>query len=569
MSHLFEQSPNGLCAICGLSLRLCTKAQEKRNQRAATETLSKQAVIFGQQIPSTCQVVQLATTAQVTLVVTSSGQVFTWGEDCKALGRKVNSAADAHQVNLVPALRAHFVAKVACGESHILALLHNFTVWSWGENNSGQLGLGHSREVEDPRLVEGRLKGRVVIDVLAWKDTSFVAALGGAVFLWGDNTHPVMQDTGIEQASGHYGHFLPDEAARLTHITTPVIVMEKKVYTGEEVEVEQDEDVSIAVDFEGNLHLYHSKSNLEVLSASISQEAVSSMTQENADLRDRIRELQNKYDYIDYNQEDMPAEWAKSDDLKTLEVEMKRLRGLLHVSEANSAQLQSRIEEIIKSQKMLKEDKVKWSAEQEQRWGQLKQQYSTVEETTDLVATGDLLSIAMQSSRADEEMAKLEVEIKQRREQLAANQAQEEILKAQLNIHNGMKFIVRKHIAYQGFTYGTDNEQHRIDELLEIQEEVNGLRLITALQPPLSRDQVQTIAADLTIVRTRLQNLTYPASSALFEAVEKTRNMLLAHIRLLGILVFVKEIDPERRMTVEEQVLEDFSWGPSHNSRTP
>jgi len=563
MSHLFEQSPNGLCLVCGLSLRLCTKAQEKRNQRAATEILSKQAVIFGQQIPPTCQVVQLVTTAQVALVVTSSGQVFTWGEDCKALGRKVNSVADAYQVNLVPALRAHFVAKVACGESHVLALLHNFTLWSWGENDSGQLGLGHSREVEDPRLVEGRLKGRVVIDAVAWKDTSFAATLGGTVFLWGDNTHPIMQDTGIEQASGHYGHFLPDETARLTHITTPVVVAEKKEYTGEDEaeEVELDEDVSIAVDFEGNLHLYNSKSNLEVLSASISQEAVSSMTQENADLRERIRELQSKYDYIDYNQDDMPAEWVKSEDLKTLEVEMKRLHDLLEASEDNSSQLRSRIQEILEKQQKLKQSKVDWSTEQEQRWGELKQQYSTAGETTNPKATDELLSIANQSSKSDEDMAKLEVELKQRREKLAANQEEEEVLKAQINIHSGMKFIVRKHIAYQGFNYDTDNEQHRIDELLEIQEEVNGLKLITALQPPLTRDQVQTIAADVAMVRTRLQSLTYPASSALFDAVEKTRNMLLAHLRLLGILVFVKEIDPERRMTVEEQVLEDFSWG--------
>lgn len=565
MDHLFEKSPNGLCVVCGLSLRLCTKAQEKRNQRAATETLSKQAVIFGQQIPSTCQVVQLSTTAQVTIVVTSSGQVFSWGEDCKALGRKVNSAADAHQVNLIPALRAHFVAKVACGENHVIALLHNFTLWSWGENESGQLGLGHSREAEDPRLVEGRLKGRVVIDVVAWKDTSFAATLGGAVFLWGDNTHPIMQETGIERVSGHYGHFLPEETARLMYITTPVIVSEKNLYLGEdeEKEEEQDEDVSIAVDSEGNLHLYNSKSSLEVLSASISQEAVSSMTQENADLRERIRELQSKYDFIDYNHDAMPAEWNKSEDLKTLEIEIKRLNDLLQASETDSSQLEKRIAEIKGLLQSLHNSKLKWSTEQEQRWEQLKQQYSSTEETTDPAATEGLLAIALQSSRADEEMTKLEGEINRKQDKLEANRVAEELLKAQINVHNGMKFIIRKHIAYQSFSYGADNEQHRIDELLQIQEEVNNLKIISAIQPPLSREQLQTIATDLTIEKNKLESLTYPAASALFDAVAKTRNMLLSHLQLLRFLLFIKEIDPERRMTVDEQVLEDFSWGPS------
>ena len=565
MEHQFEKSPNGLCAICGLSLRLCTKAQEKRNQRKAAEAANKQAVVFGQQISPTSQVVQLATTALVTIVVTSSGQVFSWGEDCKALGRKVNSAADAHQVNLVPALRAHFVAKVACGENHVLALLHNFTLWSWGENESGQLGLGHSREAEEPRLVEGRLKGRVVIDVVAWKDTSFAATLGGVVFLWGDNTHPIMQETGIERVSGHYGHFLPEETARLMYITTPVIVTDKNLYMGEEEKKKevQHEDVSIAVDYEGNLHLYNSNSSLEVLSASISQEAVSSMTQENADLRERIRELQSKYDFIDYNHDAMPAEWNKSEDLKTLEIEIKRMNDLLQASESNSSQLKKSIAEIQGKLQEFRRKKTDWSSKQEDSWQQLKQQYSSTEDTTDPTATNGLQEITSDSSTADEEIAKLEGDLNRKQEELDANRGKEDILKAQIKVHNGMKFIIRKHIAYQSFSYGSENEQHRIDELLQIQEEVNNLKIISEIQPPMSREKLQAIAADLKIEQNKLESLTYPASSALFDAVGKTRNMLLSHLQLLRFLLFIKEIDPERRMTVDEQVLEDFSWGPN------
>ena len=562
MNHAFEQSPNGLCAVCGLSMRLCTKAQDKRNERAASETQNKQAVVFGQQIPATCQVVQLATTSRVTLVVTSSGQVFSWGEDCRALGRKVNSPTDAFQVNIIPALRAQFVAKIACGENHVLALLRSFTVWSWGDYESGQLGLVHSRIADEPTVVTGQLLGKVVIDVLAWRNTSFAATLKGTVYMWGDNTYELLQGVGLERVSGHYGHFLPDEYARLAHITTPVEVIEHKVYYGEEeAPQEVNEDVSIAIDFEGNLHLYNSKSNLEVLSASISQEAVSSMSQENSDLRERIRVLQSKYDYIDYKETEMPVEWSKSEDLKILEVEIKRLQDLLDASETQSSQIETRISDINKELEEIQHNKEKWSAEQEERWEELKQQYSSTEDTSDPIATERLFSITQDSIRADETAAQLRKELKTQEEKLMTNRETEQELKAQIKIHNGMKFIIRKDIAYQNFTYGTENEQHRIDELLAIQEEINDMKIVTAIQPPLTREQMQTIHNDLEMVGKKLRGLNYPPTSALFHAIARTRNVLLSHLQLLRYLFMIKDVDPERRMTVEDQVLEDFVWG--------
>ena len=569
MNHTFEQSPNGLCAMCGLSLRLCTKAQERRNQKAASETLSKQAVVFGQQIPASCQVVQMGTTSRTTAIVTTSGQVYTWGEDCLGLGRKVSSTSDAHQVNLVPALRAHFVAKISCGENHILALLHTFICWSWGENDHGQLGHGHSRVSEDPHVIEGRLKGRVVIDVVAAKDSSFASTLGGEVFMWGDNTHYVMEESSLVKESGHFGHFLPEEYARVPSITTPVQLKEKRGYRGEDPhfdaeEEPTDEDVSIAVDPSGNLKIFESKSSLEVLSATISQEAVSSMTQENADLRYRLKELQNKYDFIDYSQAEMPAKWAKNEELKTLETEIQRLQRLLEGSVKESNDFKSQIIRLEQELQSLEDDKRTFTAQQEMRWEQLKNQYSgsPTEDGAGTTVNDSLLQTAMMSGKTDDQIQGKKKKIKEFQEELEHHRRAEDTLRQQINVHNGMKFIIRKDMAYSKFDFGSENEQHRIDELLKMQEDINDLKVISAIQPPISREELEAIITGVSTKRSQLVNLAYPVPSALFDAVSKTRSVLVSHLELLGYLLHIKEVDPERRMMVDDQIMEDFSWGP-------
>jgi len=42
---------------------------------------------------------------------------------------------------------------VAVGGEHALALTKSGTVWSWGGNSEGQLGLGHTTGIWEPQLV--------------------------------------------------------------------------------------------------------------------------------------------------------------------------------------------------------------------------------------------------------------------------------------------------------------------------------------------------------------------------------------------------------------------------------
>ena len=49
--------------------------------------------------------------------------------------------------------------KVALGYGHVIVVTCDTTVYSWGENEHGQLGLGDVQSRREPTLIEG-LKGR-------------------------------------------------------------------------------------------------------------------------------------------------------------------------------------------------------------------------------------------------------------------------------------------------------------------------------------------------------------------------------------------------------------------------
>lgn len=76
------------------------------------------------------------------------------------------------------------VTKIACGESHMLAILANSEIMGWGAGSHGRLGNGGTGNCYSPQLVRVP-PGHQYIDVMAGATHSMALTKGGVVFVWG------------------------------------------------------------------------------------------------------------------------------------------------------------------------------------------------------------------------------------------------------------------------------------------------------------------------------------------------------------------------------------------------
>ena len=86
------------------------------------------------------------------LVVTEEGDLYSFGFGLQ-LGHGV--LENVRSPRMVAALRHVRVAAAAEGGFHFLALAEDGTVFSWGRDNEGRLGIGHAGEaVEAPQTID-------------------------------------------------------------------------------------------------------------------------------------------------------------------------------------------------------------------------------------------------------------------------------------------------------------------------------------------------------------------------------------------------------------------------------
>uniref|UniRef100_A0A8C3AT06 HECT and RLD domain containing E3 ubiquitin protein ligase 4 n=1 Tax=Cyclopterus lumpus TaxID=8103 RepID=A0A8C3AT06_CYCLU len=125
-----------------------------------------------------------------TLALNDKGQVFSWGlgsdgqlglhnfEECVRVPRNIKSLSEVH------------IAQVACGYWHSHALSRGKDgghVFSWGQNQYGQLGLGiDGQSISTPQIIQS-LQGIPFNQISAGGAHSFALTLSGAVFGWGRN----------------------------------------------------------------------------------------------------------------------------------------------------------------------------------------------------------------------------------------------------------------------------------------------------------------------------------------------------------------------------------------------
>lgn len=124
------------------------------------------------------------------LAIANNGSLYSWGSNSNGqLG--INKGGDASLPQPVWDLIAGAapfgnVARIAAGGLHSIALKTDGTVWTWGSNNNGQLGLGDTSDRIAPVQVTNLPPGRVKL--IAAGGAFSVAVTGDdRVYVWGYN----------------------------------------------------------------------------------------------------------------------------------------------------------------------------------------------------------------------------------------------------------------------------------------------------------------------------------------------------------------------------------------------
>lgn len=133
--------------------------------------------------------------------IDSDGKVWSWGYNLKGqLG--IGSQEDSYVPVQIIGLEIRNIVKMAIGEKSAYAIDSDGQVYSWGNNDNGQLGIGNRLSKTVPYKVQG-LEGKVITDIYTeggrLGDGYKVYAIDseGKLYGWGSNSYGDLVGDGI------------------------------------------------------------------------------------------------------------------------------------------------------------------------------------------------------------------------------------------------------------------------------------------------------------------------------------------------------------------------------------
>jgi alpha-tubulin suppressor-like RCC1 family protein len=123
------------------------------------------------------------------LALTTAGTVYSWGSNVSGDLGLPSAPSKILTPEQIPGLSN--VVQVSAGNNHALALLSNGTVMSWGNNLLGELGIGNTVKHNKPVLVPGLTD---VVAVSAGRSFSTALRANGTVMTWGANAFGQLGD---------------------------------------------------------------------------------------------------------------------------------------------------------------------------------------------------------------------------------------------------------------------------------------------------------------------------------------------------------------------------------------
>ncbi|GAB6023588.1 putative E3 ubiquitin-protein ligase herc3 [Chamberlinius hualienensis] len=132
--------------------------------------------------------VQLSCGIKHSLAVSEWGDVYSWGSNnCGQLGDPSSVGESSPIPRLVKGIATKKVVQISCGSEHCFVLTDYGSVYCWGNNSHGQLGLGYKSDMEpEPKHMKS-LDGVPIAQLACGGWHSFIVTQLGAVYGWGRN----------------------------------------------------------------------------------------------------------------------------------------------------------------------------------------------------------------------------------------------------------------------------------------------------------------------------------------------------------------------------------------------
>ncbi|XP_065334376.1 RCC1 and BTB domain-containing protein 1-like [Cloeon dipterum] len=151
--------------------------------------------------------------------ISATGSVYAWGRNGNGqlgLGTKQDTLFPTKIEGILATKR---VVQVACSDYHTLVLTSDREVFSFGRNYFGQLGLGHSDDQILPMKLDFPAAGRVVTTIACLIYSSVALLDSGEVLAWGENEDGILGHNGdVEEQN------IPRKVPGLEGITITKIV---------------------------------------------------------------------------------------------------------------------------------------------------------------------------------------------------------------------------------------------------------------------------------------------------------------------------------------------------------
>jgi hypothetical protein len=119
-----------------------------------------------------------------TLLLTSSGEVYAWGENSKG---QIGNGCNAEQLTpiKVNGFNDKRIIMTSCGGSHSMALTESGRVYSWGYNYWGQLGIGNTINSNTTKLID--LNAIIIERISCGLCHSLLLSKDGVIYAFGYN----------------------------------------------------------------------------------------------------------------------------------------------------------------------------------------------------------------------------------------------------------------------------------------------------------------------------------------------------------------------------------------------